>query len=161
LLLIVTQRSYFVLSEARNLICIKRFLVSVLDACVAPDGKMLHLLECCKIDTLIALDNQSTRVSKLTNTLQRLNLSAKICCADATKPETWRDNQLFDRILLDVPCSGSGVIRRHPDIKYLRQPSDIQKLALEQARLLSALWALARTGRKITLYNLFSVCRRK
>jgi 16S rRNA (cytosine967-C5)-methyltransferase len=128
----------------------------VLDACAAPGGKMAHLLECCKIDILIALDNQSSRVSKLTDTLQRLNLSAKICCADATKPETWWDNQLFDRILLDVPCSGSGVIRRHPDIKYLRQPSDIQKLALEQARLLSALWPLLAPGGKL-LYITCSV----
>ena len=128
----------------------------VLDACAAPGGKMAHLLECCKIDTLVALDNQSARVSMLTNTLQRLNLSAKVCCANATKPKTWWDGHPFDRILLDVPCSGSGVIRRHPDIKYLRQPSDIAKLAEGQARLLSTLWPLLAPGGKL-LYITCSV----
>ena len=96
----------------------------VLDACAAPGGKTAHLLECYEISYLLALDNQSDRVQKLKDTLHRLNLSADIRCADATQVETWWDGQVFDRILLDAPCSGSGVIRRHPDIKYLRKKSD-------------------------------------
>jgi len=92
----------------------------VLDACAAPGGKTAHLLEHYEIDTLLALDNKPERVQKLANTLQRLHLSAQVRCADVTQPDTWWDGQAFDRILLDVPCSGSGIIRRHPDIKYLR-----------------------------------------
>lgn len=114
----------------------------VLDACAAPGGKTAHLLECYQIDVLLALDNQSIRVQKLHNTLQRLQQVANVRCADATQPQTWWDGQAFERILLDVPCSGSGIIRRHPDIKYLRQSSDIVALAVQQARLLEALWPL-------------------
>ncbi len=76
----------------------------------------------------------------------RLNLSARCICADAADVEKWWDGQLFDRILLDAPCSATGVIRRHPDIKLLRQPSDIAQLAVEQTRLLNALWSLLQAG---------------
>ncbi len=128
----------------------------VLDACAAPGGKTAHLLERYEIGTLVALDNQPARVQKLANTLQRLQLSANVHCADATQPDTWWDGQLFDRILLDAPCSGSGVIRRHPDIKYLRQESDIATLMAQQARLLKALWSLLAPNGKL-LYVTCSV----
>jgi 16S rRNA (cytosine967-C5)-methyltransferase len=114
----------------------------ILDACAAPGGKMAHVLERYEIKTLLALDNQAARVPLLNATLQRLNLSAQVRCADASQPDNWWDGQTFDRILLDAPCSGSGVIRRHPDIKYLRQPNDIVTLAAQQQRLLQALWPL-------------------
>ncbi|WP_069469902.1 16S rRNA (cytosine(967)-C(5))-methyltransferase RsmB [Candidatus Marithrix sp. Canyon 246] len=122
----------------------------VLDACAAPGGKSAHLLEKYEIDTLIALDSQANRVKLLTESLQRLQFNnAQIHCADAAKPESWWDGKAFDRILLDAPCSGSGVIRRHPDIKYLRQKNDIMKLAAQQKRLLEALWPLLKNGGKL------------
>jgi len=122
----------------------------VLDACAAPGGKSAHLLEKYEISTLVALDNQANRVKLLTESLQRLQFNnAQIYCADAAKPESWWDGKAFDRILLDAPCSGSGVIRRHPDIKYLRQKTDIIKLAAQQQRLLEALWPLLKNGGKL------------
>ena len=114
----------------------------VLDSCAAPGGKTAHLLESYDIDTLVALDNQPTRLNKLHATLQRLHLSAQVKCADASQPHTWWDGKEFTRILLDAPCSGSGVIRRHPDIKYLHKLSDLKTLAEQQAKLLKALWPL-------------------
>lgn len=121
----------------------------VLDACAAPGGKTAHLLEHYTIDKLLALDNQPDRLKKLADTLHRLQLSAELRCADAAKPDTWWDGQFFDRILLDAPCSGSGIIRRHPDIKYLRLPSDITTLAAQQKRLLENLWPLLKEGGKL------------
>jgi 16S rRNA (cytosine967-C5)-methyltransferase len=128
----------------------------VLDACAAPGGKTAHLLEHYDISLLLALDHQPARIDKLAETLRRIHLSAEQRCADASQPETWWDGSPFDRILLDVPCSGSGVIRRHPDIKYLRQPSDITGLAAQQKRLLEALWPLLKQGGKL-LYVTCSV----
>ncbi len=128
----------------------------VLDACAAPGGKMAHILERYNVKTLVAVDNQAARVQMLKETLQRLNLSAQVLCADANQPETWWDGQTFDRILLDAPCTGSGVIRRHPDIKYLRQAKDIMTLAAQQQRLLNALWPLLAPGGKL-LYVTCSV----
>lgn len=122
----------------------------VLDACAAPGGKSAHLLEKYEISTLVAIDSQANRVKLLTESLQRLQFNnAQIYCADAAKPESWWDGKAFDRILLDAPCSGSGVIRRHPDIKYLRQKNDIIKLAAQQKRLLEALWPLLIQGGKL------------
>ncbi len=128
----------------------------VLDACAAPGGKTAHLLECYKMEHLLALDNQQNRLDLLQDTLQRLNLTAKIKQADACQPDNWWDGKLFDRILLDVPCSASGVIRRHPDIKHLRKSTDIVNLVAQQALLLEKLWPLLAVGGKL-LYVTCSV----
>ena len=121
----------------------------VLDACAAPGGKSGHLLEKGGASLeLIALDNDASRVVSIAENLARLGRHATIVTADASKPEEWWDGQLFDGILLDAPCSATGVIRRHPDIKLLRRASDIQSLARLQGALLEALWSvLAADGR--------------
>lgn len=129
---------------------------TVLDACAAPGGKTAHLLEHYDIKTLVAIDNQQNRVEQIHNTLQRLGLTAKVVCADASQPDTWWDKKQFDRILLDVPCSASGVIRRHPDIKYLRLASDMATLVKRQATLLNVSWDLLKPN-GILLYATCSV----
>ena len=111
----------------------------VLDACAAPGGKTCHILE-TQDNTVIALDNVAQRLTKIDENLQRLSLSAQLNCADATQINDWWDGQPFQRILLDAPCSASGVIRRHPDIKVLRQASDIASLSQQQYAMLQALW---------------------
>ncbi|ATJ81384.1 16S rRNA (cytosine(967)-C(5))-methyltransferase RsmB [Halomonas beimenensis] len=116
----------------------------VLDACCAPGGKTAHLLEQFDID-LKAIDSDDARLARVEDTLARLGLSADLVHGDATRREWW-DGTPFDAILLDAPCSGSGVIRRHPDIKRLRRPSDIPRLAELQARLLDNLWPLLAPG---------------
>ncbi|MFA5627127.1 MAG: 16S rRNA (cytosine(967)-C(5))-methyltransferase RsmB [Thiohalomonadaceae bacterium] len=118
----------------------------VLDACAAPGGKTGHILESCPDIDLLALDQQAERLQLVAENLQRLQFKAGLQVADAGDPSDWWDKQLFDRILLDAPCSGSGVIRRHPDIKHLRRAEDIASLAAEQARLLHALWPLLAPG---------------
>lgn len=115
----------------------------VLDACAAPGGKTGHLLELAGADaTLTAIDADPDRAVRIHETLARLGLAATVLTADASSPEGWWDSQPFDRILLDVPCSASGVIRRHPDIKHLRRASDLDALATSQQRLLEAMWGL-------------------
>jgi len=119
----------------------------VLDACAAPGGKTTHILELePKIDDLVAIDHDSDRLEKIRENCDRLGFKqgsvVKLITGDASEPESWWDGQLFDRILLDAPCSATGVIRRHPDIKLLRQPEDIGKLAEIQKALLDALWPL-------------------
>jgi 16S rRNA (cytosine967-C5)-methyltransferase len=116
----------------------------VLDACCAPGGKTAHLLELFDIE-LLALDSDDGRLALVEETLARLGLSATLVHADATQRDWW-DGTPFDAILLDAPCSGTGVIRRHPDIKRLRRPSDIPRLAELQKRLLDNLWPLLRPG---------------
>ncbi|EDZ65642.1 16S rRNA (cytosine(967)-C(5))-methyltransferase RsmB [Nitrosococcus oceani] len=119
----------------------------VLDACAAPGGKTSHILELePQLETLIALDLDATRLERLNSNLKRLQLKAEVIQGNALQPDTWWDGIPFDRILLDAPCSGSGVIRRHPDIKALRRESDILPLATLQKRLLSALWPLLAPG---------------
>jgi len=121
----------------------------VLDACAAPGNKTAHLLERADI-ALTALDIDGQRLARVTDTLARLGLAADVRVGDAGAPANWWDGQLFDRILLDAPCSGTGVIRRHPDIKWLRRASDIPAAAERQRGLLAALWAtLAPGGRMV------------
>ncbi|MCC7329146.1 MAG: 16S rRNA (cytosine(967)-C(5))-methyltransferase RsmB [Gammaproteobacteria bacterium] len=127
----------------------------VLDACAAPGGKAGHVLEQARgpLD-LLALDVDATRLERVRENLLRLGLAATLQVADATAPAHWWDGRPFDRILLDAPCSGTGVIRRHPDIKWLRRASDIAPLARRQAALLRALWPLLRPGGQL----LYATC---
>lgn len=127
----------------------------VLDACAAPGGKTGHLLETADID-LTALDADAQRLDAVRHTLQRLGLPATVIAADATVPAAWWDGRPFDRILLDAPCSGSGIVRRHPDAKWLRRPDDIARFARQQNSLLRALWQLLAPGGKL-LYVTCSV----
>ena len=117
----------------------------VLDACAAPGGKTAHLLERCDCDVL-ALDKDAQRLRRVEDTLQRLGLQACTLAADASTPSAWWDGQGFDRILLDAPCSASGIARRHPDIRWLRRAADIPALAATQTALLDALWPLLQPG---------------
>lgn len=118
----------------------------VLDACAAPGGKLTHILEIAPALTVIAIEKEATRMASIQENLSRLQLKAECHCEDAMDIEKWWDGQLFDRILIDAPCSASGVIRRHPDIKLLREPEDISMLAHEQLSLLQALWPLLKPG---------------
>ncbi|MDX1537410.1 16S rRNA (cytosine(967)-C(5))-methyltransferase RsmB [Arsukibacterium sp.] len=128
----------------------------VLDACCAPGGKTSHLLELADGAKLTALDKDPARLVRVTENLQRLQLSATVLAADAANPDSWWDGQLFDRILLDVPCSATGVIRRHPDIRWLRKKSDIGPLVQLQQQILQQCWALLAPGGKL-LYATCSV----
>jgi 16S rRNA (cytosine967-C5)-methyltransferase len=129
----------------------------VLDACAAPGGKSGHLLELggSEID-LTCVDSDADRLKTVESNLGRLRRSTTLVCADASKPQTWWDGGLFDAILLDAPCSATGVIRRHPDIKLLRRASDIGSLASLQRSLLESLWALLAPGGRM-LYVTCSV----
>jgi 16S rRNA (cytosine967-C5)-methyltransferase len=128
-----------------------------LDACAAPGGKTGHLLELAGTEsTLTAVDSDSERLQRVQENLDRLGLRATLVHADASKPKEWCKDGEFDRILLDAPCSASGVIRRHPDIKVLRRKSDIAQLASLQGRLLRALWPLLAPGGRL-LYVTCSV----
>lgn len=118
----------------------------VLDACAAPGGKTTHILEIQPDVVLIAVDQDEVRLASVKANLQRLHLSANCIAGDVADIEKWWDKRLFDRILLDAPCSASGVIRRHPDIKLLRRAEDIPVLAKQQLRLLKAMWALLKPG---------------
>lgn len=117
----------------------------VLDACAAPGGKTAHILERAAC-TVTALDVDAARLARVEENLSRLGLQATVRAADAASPEAWWDGQPFDRILLDAPCSGTGVIRRHPDIKWLRRQGDIPRFAATQAKLLTALWPTLAEG---------------
>ncbi len=127
----------------------------VLDACAAPGGKTAHLLELADLD-LTAVDIDAERLQRVTDNLARLSLRAHLRQADAGQPEHWRNAGSFDRILADVPCTASGVVRRHPDIKWLRQQSDIKAMVVRQARILDTLWQLLGSGGKL-LYATCSV----
>ena len=122
----------------------------VLDACAAPGGKTGHLLEHTPgLGELVALDREPARVALIESNLARLGFAAKTIAADAAYPAAWWDGRPFDRVLLDVPCSATGVIRRHPDIKVRRQPDDLPRLVETQARILDALWPLLKPGGKL------------
>ena len=129
----------------------------ILDACAAPGGKTGQLLELAGPDAdLTAIDLDEERLDKVRENLARLGLSATVLAADASKPDEWWDGMQFDRILLDAPCSGVGVIRRHPDIKLLRRAEDIEALARSQLALLHALWPLLEASGRL-LYVTCSV----
>ncbi|MEO7104803.1 MAG: 16S rRNA (cytosine(967)-C(5))-methyltransferase RsmB [Rhodoferax sp.] len=117
----------------------------ILDACAAPGGKTGHLLEISE-GQVLALEIDADRTSRISQNLARLNLHAQIVVADAARPQDWWDGQLFDAILLDAPCTASGIVRRHPDVRWLRRETDIAQLAATQKRMLKALWALLRPG---------------
>jgi 16S rRNA (cytosine967-C5)-methyltransferase len=131
----------------------------VLDVCAAPGGKAAHLLESNDIK-LVAIDKDEFRLQRVKENLIRLKLSAEVLCGDATKTETWWDGKTFDRILADVPCSASGVVRRHPDIKWLRRQSDIEAFAQQQETILEALWPLLSISGKL-LYATCSIFERE
>ncbi|MEK6669930.1 MAG: 16S rRNA (cytosine(967)-C(5))-methyltransferase RsmB [Pseudomonadota bacterium] len=133
----------------------------VLDACAAPGGKTAHLLELADLD-VTALDSDPQRLVRVNETLQRLGLGpndhARTVAADASQPATWWDGQAFDAILLDAPCSASGIVRRHPDVRWLRRESDLTALARTQDALLDALWPLLKPGGHL-LYCTCSIFR--
>jgi len=119
---------------------------NVLDCCAAPGGKTCHILELTpELANMTAIDIEESRLLRVQENLTRLNLSAKVITADAASQDWW-DGKLFDRILLDAPCSGTGVIRRHPDIKWLRKADDIEKLVILQQQILKSIWSLLKPG---------------
>ncbi|PKO85596.1 MAG: 16S rRNA (cytosine(967)-C(5))-methyltransferase RsmB [Betaproteobacteria bacterium HGW-Betaproteobacteria-12] len=127
----------------------------VLDACAAPGGKTAHLLERAELD-LLAMDLKPSRCRRVTSNLERLGLRAAVRAADCARLDTWWDGRAFDAVLADVPCTASGVVRRHPDSKWLRRAEDIGSFATTQARILDALWQVVRPGGKL-LYATCSV----
>jgi len=130
---------------------------TVVDACAAPGGKTGHMLELADI-SLTALDKDSQRLKRVGENLDRLGYDAQMQCADAADLDTWWDGKPVDRVLLDAPCSASGVVRRHPDIKWLRREKDIQGFTRQQSRLLDAMWKVVTGGGKL-LYVTCSVFR--
>jgi len=127
----------------------------ILDACAAPGGKTAHLLELSDAQVL-ALDVDPERCERIHHNLARLGLNADVRAADAGDPALWWDGQPFDAILLDAPCTASGIVRRHPDVRWLRRPTDVAQLAATQAKLLRTLWPLVRPGGRL-LYCTCSV----
>lgn len=130
----------------------------ILDACAAPGGKTTHLLQLAPQAKLTAIDSDEARLSRVHQNLARLKQTAQVVCGDASSPEQWWDGEKFDRILLDAPCSATGVIRRHPDIKLLRRDSDVDALAALQAQILAALWSTLKPGGQM-LYCTCSILR--
>lgn len=120
----------------------------ILDACAAPGGKTAHLLELVDAD-VTALDIDKDRCERIRQNLVRLGLQAQIVVGDAAKPDTWWDGRFYDAVLLDAPCTASGIVRRHPDVRWLRRPTDIAQLAAIQMQLLTTLWLLLRPGGRL------------
>ena len=120
----------------------------VLDACAAPGGKACHLLERAEL-ALVALESDAGRARRISQNLDRLGLGAELVIGDAGAPETWWDGRPFDRILIDAPCSATGVLRRRPDVRLHRRDSDIAALAAQQRRILQALWPLLAPGGRL------------
>ena len=132
----------------------------ILDACAAPGGKTAHLLESCPGIELTVLDRQAKRVEQIHQTLERLGLSANTIVSDAADVSNWWDGKKFNKILLDAPCSATGVIRRHPEIKWLRNREQIDAVVQTQAGLMTALWPLLKPG-GILVYATCSVLKRE
>lgn len=129
----------------------------VLDACAAPGGKTGHLLETSDA-AVTAVEFDARRAERITQTLARLQLQATVCTADASAPASWWDGVPFDAILLDAPCTASGIVRRHPDVRWLRRESDIAQLAALQRKMLQALWPVLKAGGRM-VYCTCSVFR--
>lgn len=125
----------------------------VLDACAAPGGKTAHLLELTDCD-LTAIDSDAARLARVHQNLDRLGLHARVLQGDASAPADWWDGRPFDRILVDAPCSASGIVRRHPEIRWLRRRGDLATLSGRQLAMLEALWPLLKPGGKL----LFVTC---
>ena len=120
---------------------------NILDCCAAPGGKTCHILELTPdIKAMTAIDVEPERLVRVEENLARLGLTANVIAGDAADPSDWFDGELFDRILLDAPCSGTGVIRKNPDIKWLRKASDIDNLVVLQQQILAAIWQLLKPG---------------
>ncbi|GJM11991.1 MAG: ribosomal RNA small subunit methyltransferase B [Pseudohongiella sp.] len=133
----------------------------VLDACAAPGGKSCHILESeCSLASLTSIDMSQTKLDRIRENLERLDLTSKLVVADAGETDRWWDGQHFDRILLDAPCSATGVIRRHPDVKLLRKPEQIENLVQIQIKLLERLWPCLKPG-GILLYTTCSLLRQE
>lgn len=118
----------------------------ILDCCAAPGGKTAHILEHTENTQVVAIDCDDQRLRRVHENLSRMNLSAEVICGDARTPNQWWKGEQFDRILLDAPCSATGVIRRHPDIKWLRRAQDIESLAKLQSEILDAMWQQLKPG---------------
>jgi 16S rRNA (cytosine967-C5)-methyltransferase len=131
--------------------------LNILDACAAPGGKTAHLLELADCE-VTALDIDARRCERVGQNLLRLGLQAEVRVGDAGQPEDWWNGRLYDAILLDAPCTASGIVRRHPDVRWLRRPTDIPQLAAIQAKLLQTLWPLLKPGGRL-LYCTCSVFR--
>jgi 16S rRNA (cytosine967-C5)-methyltransferase len=129
----------------------------VLDACAAPGGKTAHILELADA-RVTALDLSPQRCERIRENLARLHLDANVVAGDASQPAQWWDKEPFDAILLDAPCTASGIVRRHPDVRWLRHETDIAQLAKTQAQLLAALWPTLRDGGRL-VYCTCSVFR--
>ncbi|WED21812.1 16S rRNA (cytosine(967)-C(5))-methyltransferase RsmB [Vibrio sp. JC009] len=118
----------------------------ILDCCAAPGGKTAHILERTQDSRVVAIDCDDSRLKRVYDNLKRLNLKAEVICGDARAPEEWWQGEQFDRILLDAPCSATGVIRRHPDIKWLRRAEDIEALSQLQSEIIDAMWQQLKAG---------------
>jgi 16S rRNA (cytosine967-C5)-methyltransferase len=133
----------------------------ILDACAAPGGKTCHVLESePELAHVIALDRDAVRLGRIRDNLERLGLTAQLLEGDASNPQQWWDGMPYDRILLDAPCSATGVIRRHPDIKLLRKAGDIERLATRQQTMMARLWPLLAPGGML-VYATCSVLKRE
>jgi 16S rRNA (cytosine967-C5)-methyltransferase len=133
----------------------------VLDMCAAPGGKTAHIFEQqAQLKELVAVEIEAARMQRVQENCQRLQCSATLIIGDATQPENWWDGQVFERILVDAPCSALGVIRRHPDIKLLRRPEDIAVLQHLQRQILTAAWSMLASG-GILLYATCSVLKQE
>ncbi len=132
----------------------------VLDACAAPGGKGTHIAELGENIKIISVENESKRIQRLNDNIKRLGHDISVVCGDASSPADWFEGELFDRILIDAPCSASGIMRRHPDIKVLRRAEDIDQLTSLQAKILNALWPLLKPGGEL-LYCTCSIFKQE